>query len=254
MRANTMLDLGYDCRGCGRRHQVKASQAGASLDCGCGFKNRLPPLSDLRRHAGLSAYEPTAAQSIGQAIREGVIPGDTTCAECRRSDAQKRTLVAVCELGGANAYGTDGKIGKLIVGTIAGIPFAFPIGPGTRGEFKEISPGRNVSVPLPVHICDHCWRDVHNSLATRFFRLLQRVFLMGAALLLVGWVFSPTMQIANAVLVCLCLTLACALMAWFVRAWFQRKDETALKSLLRNTEPLYAKLLSDYPDASLECQ
>lgn len=249
-----MEPLGCDCQGCGRKHDVTAPQAGTTLVCACGFEIQIPPLSELRRQAGMRAYEKSVVQEIAEGIQDGKLPSNDDCLGCHRPKTRKRWLEAVCERGGARTRTTGGDVGGFVAGLIGGIPFVIPLGDGSSGELIEDSPGRDVTVFLPAPICDECRRHLHRGVGTFVCRVLLRGFLTGALVFLLVWLVAPNIGWPTPSFYWIWLPLGCALATWFAGLYFGRQDEAALKSALSTAEPAYERLFAKYPDALLSIQ
>ena len=233
------------CHGCGRQHRITTSQAGTRHTCECGRVSLLPSLGDMRRQAGLAAYEKPTAQVIIESVQDGSLPRVSECLECGRSAAEQRWMAAVCERSGARSHTVGGDGGGFIFGHFGGIPFLFPLGGGSDAEVVEDAPGRDVSVPLPAHICDECWSNVTSDRTTVLGRIVLWTTSFAAASFLLYWLFA-----SNLSLYWLLIPFAAVWGVWLGTRWLVRHREKAFKSCLRR-EPLYAQLLEEYSDASI---
>jgi hypothetical protein len=239
------------CARCGRSQAVAPSLAGTTLTCRCGHEQRVPALSELRREAGLVAYELSAAGAIQQLIREGRLPADQGCIRCGTLPAEGRTLIAVCERARTQSRSSsDGDGGGFwLIGLIGGLPFVLPFTTGAREQGTVEQLGRDLQVRVPVHVCSHCWRVLWRNPAVRLLHLATRLWLIGAAAVALlwlaepytGWTFSFSL---------IFLVLAAVAMTSLVERWSAARVTAAQKTTLKQV-PAYRRLLEEYPEAEL---
>jgi hypothetical protein len=77
---------------CNQAHEVSARQAGSGINCGCGRRVPVPPLSELRQLAGQTAYEVRTADRTGALVYSGELPRLGLCAACGLSTSDVRVL------------------------------------------------------------------------------------------------------------------------------------------------------------------
>src|SRR5207248_3797335 len=133
---------------CGQDVPVPASAAGASVDCRCGQKLAVPSLGELRRQAGLNAYQASAALVIEHMRADGELPTSPDCAVCGQATTNQLVAVADCEKawGGRSDQG-DWDIAYQLFGLWSLV-------------FRELQPreerGRTLIVQLPIRVCPDC--------------------------------------------------------------------------------------------------
>ena len=212
----------------------------------------LPPLGQLRKQAGLTAYEKPTSELIIEMVADGQLPERTACVSCGASCGEM-SLVAICERTRMRTHsdGGGGSGGGFLAGFVGGIPLLLPFGGGGGSESRvtEEQLGRSVVVPVPMCICDRCWHEVSGR---RVSNLLQRSTLalgIATAVLLVLWLVGPFLRFkVPMVWVCSCFggAVACGI----AERWYAASSMLAVKSLLRKT-PIYRDLCAEYPDAEV---
>ncbi len=240
----------YQCNRCGRIHPISPSQAGAVLGCLCGNQMDLPSLSDLRKHAGMTAYEKPTAEMIVEMVADGRLPDSPVCVNCSgRCDGQ--ALVAICERTRTKTCGTGGGGSDgFVAGLILGVPFFLPLGgSGASGDVHQEQLGRDVFVPVPIRVCDRCWDEIIGLRANLLLRTGTRALGIVAAVLFLLWFAEPFLRFG----VPLTWAISCfgvAVVLWITRSWYRSRSAVAVKSLLRTT-PIYCHLLEEYPEAEI---
>lgn len=243
-----MSSFEYQCERCGRIHQMSASRAGADLECSCGFRTTLPPLSQLRRSAGLAAYEKTTAETIVEMVADGRLPDSSMCVACS-ARCDEMQLVAVCERMQTRTSITraGGGFGGFVAGFVSGIPVFIPLGGGPmKLDVAEEQLGRDVVVPVPMRVCNRCWSEVQGHGMNALLRTGTVLLGIAAAVLFLLWLTEPILGVG----VPLIWAMPCvggAAVLWIARRWWSSRSKTAVKSLLQET-PIYRDLCEDYPD------
>lgn len=231
------------CERCDKPHTVSAKQAGGSIHCSCGSDVAVPSLSQLRRTAGLGAYEKSVSERLLQLVFDDQLPTHHGCICCGDPRADRQNLVAVCERSYRKSEG-----GGAVAGSIGGIPFFFPLPGDATGE--EV--GRNVTVPLVFDICSSCWRSSRRGglwsitsiyVAIGATALSATSFAMWVMLPLAGYEAVPIWWTWVGICIAL-LSLASYVVS------FSTSPLRALKKRLCK-EPIYRELFKEYPDAEL---
>jgi hypothetical protein len=188
---------------------------------------QIPSLAELRRQAGLPAYEVNPADLIEEMLAAGELPPSRMCVRC--GDATPHVLAARAE---CEKVWVPRSGGWCVAGLIGGIPFFF-------GERDDGEPrGRNVTVPVPVAMCGGCQRRLVREYLVPSFRVLA-VASLAVGLILLAW------SIWGA----LFLPLAGSL--WWGQKLCIRRQQGVFKAALRRV-PIYARLLERYPEAHIQ--
>ena len=82
---------------CGRRHTVKASQAGSSFPCSCGQSVSVPLMSQLRQSAGEERIRRSPIERVQALINEGKLPSNDDCPLTGQPADRTVVLRVVCE-------------------------------------------------------------------------------------------------------------------------------------------------------------
>lgn len=244
-----MHSFEFRCHQCGRVQDVTAVQAGMTLQCLCGSENLVPPLSELRRQAGMAAFEKSTSDTILEMVSDGRLPPGPGCVDCG-TVCDERPLVALCErvrLGTSESRGQWS--GGFIAGILGGLPFFLPLGSWTAGEVREQQLGRDVVVPMPVRICDRCWEQSTGRSRNAVFGYLAAALAAVVAVLLVLWALKPFIgvEISPTGIVA---ALAAAILAWVAKRRSTAESAAAVKALLSKV-PVYRDLCREYPHAQI---
>jgi hypothetical protein len=240
-----MKTFEHACGGCGKIHRVDAKCAGASITCRCGFQTLLPSLSELR-WAGTAIFDVPTAETITDMVARGVLPESPFCVECR-AKCEVRPLVAVCEQTQVIRHSSGGSLDLIII--IFGIPISLPLGGGSPGVGSEELHGRDVFVPVPTHICDHCWSEMLGHRLLAFLRMLVVAFAGATGLLLLLWFVVPGRHFEIPFGYVL-LSFAATFVSWIATCWHMLRSAHKMRSSLKKTR-LYAALLEEYPEAKI---
>jgi hypothetical protein len=220
---------------CGQRIEVEAWSAGGTVPCPCGQAVPVPLLSELRRGAGLDAYQENPARKIERMRAAGDLPAGTTCARCDDPTDDVLDLVAECETGreGSSdvAMGATAAVAALFGSLFLVVAAAES---ADEGETR----GGALSVLVPVRLCRECRRPL-------LWRRLGRVIRYAVIGLTVGAFLAAYVWSAWFFL----LLPAAALLAWVGRRLW-RREQTYLQASLRQV-PVYRELFERYPSAGI---
>lgn len=132
---------------CGIHHSVEATTAGSRLPCQCGREITVPSLSKLKQAAGESAG--SAEVRIEHLLRKGLLPGETTCVECRVKTSSVWHCWVTCErpkVEQATGWGLSAwNYVSLFFGTLI-----------FRRVRRDRVEGRDLSFRLPLRVCPSC--------------------------------------------------------------------------------------------------
>jgi hypothetical protein len=213
------LQFPLDCE-CGKRLTVTEGAAGSRVKCSCGRTVEVPGLSALRGRAGLPPIRISTSTKIEEMVMTGELPRGTECSRCGATTSGILHVLAVCERVWVN---TDQlSIGGVVI-----------------KEWGVSRHGRDLIVQVPVRLCPACQGAV--------FRY-QRSWRSDAAAGLLG--LLGLVLILWGILAAGILALAIALLIFLGVLWAERRREAVLKKLLCQ-EPLYRKLLDEYPGTEL---
>jgi hypothetical protein len=222
-RASSAFDPAFhvDCD-CGTRTPVTEGQAGLRLTCSCGRTLLVPSLHELRIQAGLPPFPVSTATQVEELVKAGRLPASKACARCSEPTVAILHAVAACEFLWITTEGWS------VYGVVV--------------SEREVSQhGKQVVVPVPLRLCSDCQQAIFPHPLTGWFRpLAVALAILGVALLLI--LHNTLVGMAGVV------PLAVAALLYLAPVWVMRKQQRALKRLLRQT-PLYDQLLSEYPDA-----
>lgn len=227
------MDLFFDCP-CGRRTAVSPAQAGSALACHCGRTNVLPGLSELRRLAGKAEYEAGLPHLIRRQVEDGELPG-RDCLLCGQPTDALVIARAECE---QEFVRTNERSIVLLI--LLGILLSARLMVRAMRSESKVTEGRgrDVTVTLPLRVCADCRSSVMAGGLVRLLGLLTIAGLFAGVVLLL---WRPILGVG-------CLT--AATFAWFADALLRRWQGRALRAVVLR-EPLYARLLDEYPHAAL---
>lgn len=243
-----MSFLEHQCDRCGKTHSVERAQAGATLDCACGQRMTLPPLSQLRKQTGMAAFEKSTAATIIELVAEGRLPKCSNCVRCSVS-CDELPLVAICEQGSYSARAVGGGGGAFIGGIFGGIPFLIPLGGGSPSRITERQSGRDLVVPVPMCICDHCWNTVSRHRSNTLLRRGALALRFAAIASLLLW-FTRRVAGFGIPFSWALLCIGCAVISSVMHRWYASRTKNSVKSVLQETL-LYRELCEEYPDAEI---
>jgi hypothetical protein len=129
---------------------------------------------------------------------------------------------------------------------LGGIPFLFPT---PAEETIEIREGQDIVVPVPLRICDNCWRELDGGFAGRVSAFISQVMFLAGLAMIVVWVLSK----ARGTDVSFLYAVACfagAVPFYVSSEWVRSFWPRRLKRYLAKV-PDYAALLSEYPNVEI---
>ncbi len=182
------------------------------------------------------------ADEIIRLVKDGSLPPDA-CANCSSRQAERRTLYAICARADRR---WESRGGGLVLGWFMGIPFLLP---GPSEETIEIREGHDVVVPVPLQICDDCWRELHGGLPARMLAFFsQGLFLTGLTMIVV-WLISRMW--GNGVSFFYAVgCLAAAIPFYFAAELFHSRWPQRIRRYLKQV-PQYDELFRTYPNAEI---
>jgi hypothetical protein len=220
---------------CGQRIEVEAWSAGGTVPCPCGQAVPVPLLSELRRDAGLDAYQENPARKIERMRAAGELPAGTTCARCDDPTDEVLELVAECETGGKGpsdvAMGVTAAFAALFGSLFLAVAAAQS---ADEGETR----GGAVSVLVPVRLCRECRRQL-------LWRKFGRVIRYAVIGLIAGGLLAAYLWSAWFFL----LLPVAAILGWVSRRLW-RREQIYLQASLRQV-PVYRELFERYPSAEI---
>ncbi len=98
------MDFSVTCE-CGHSVPVSAFMCGTVVTCICGANIPVPRLSELRRNAGLNAYEISVSDRLTAMNLEGRLPIETECVVCGIPTNESLECSIECERPFAKAPG-----------------------------------------------------------------------------------------------------------------------------------------------------
>src|SRR5204862_1500612 len=90
------MDFHLKCS-CGNTVVVTEAAAEGAARCPCGQAVPVPPLTELRRQAGLPAYNISPELEIEYLLEDGATPGGKTCVRCGTATDDRVLVVTECE-------------------------------------------------------------------------------------------------------------------------------------------------------------
>lgn len=223
-------DLYIECE-CGRELPVKKTDAGGSVVCECGKRNVVPTLSRLRKNVGLDGIELSVGDRILAKIEDGELPGPQCLACNSGSTATVVRVFAECER--STTTTTGGFDWTLLLTTVL-----LPVTIFSWGDEEHETKGRDTVIPIHLGFCHSCQGRIPRFFHFAPLRLFRIVMLIGFVITLVtGHHFWPYFLGAF---------LALGVGEFALRLW----NQANCKSLMQNDDD-YAKLLDEFPDASI---
>lgn len=216
------MNFTIDCE-CGRPVQVSEVQAGAHADCACGRRTVVPLLSELRRNAGLEAYQKSIAQRVEEQIAAGELPGGPQCAKCGMLTRRTFAAEARCEQSWRK---TSGRL------QVFPIPFVGIFWTWTERRVEDL--GRETNVALVLRLCDDCRPGKGLAEASWALRWLK-------------WVLVVVAVVETRLRWALFSAAFCAWIGQLVLRWL---DQRRLKATFRR-QAIYQELFAEFPDCTL---
>ena len=142
---------------CGKTHTVSTADAGSTFRCACGRTVEVPALHVLRASKGERSVSPML--QIQTLFLSGELPGPRRCACCGDGTDHQVRISVVCE----RAIASGPSAAKLVFSgclmLFTGV-FVFPwlFWIGARESAEPL--GSEVSVIVPVFVCETCARGV----------------------------------------------------------------------------------------------
>jgi len=141
--------------------------------------------SDVEQGPVATADEgPSNADQLIRDAEQAAEAAGGPCVTCHNQDASRRSLYAIC----ARAEREWNRVGRSHLGfTMRYIPFVTPLSSAKTVEAVE---GEDVVVPVPVSLCDRCWRDINGGIMRQIPMALSQILLLTAIGLMVTWFVS----------------------------------------------------------------
>ena len=217
---------------CGQDITVAASAAGTVRSCPCGRVVRVPALSELKRQAGLPAYNPSAALLIEHMLADRELPGTAMCVCC--NDTTEDTIEVSAECEKVWIRGPNDGASLVVAFFLVGI-WAFLLRQRDTQEF-----GRTLILRLPVRLCAKCQRTALRKWPGRDYRVLGiSLAVPGLVLLVFSAVWGGLLVIGS-------------FLIWWLSVAATARRQAAIKDIVQRV-PIYEQLLREYPHANLRC-
>lgn len=216
------MNFSFDCE-CGRPIQISEVQAGAHVDCICGRRAAVPLLSELRRNAGLEAYQKSIAKRVEEQLAAGELPGGPACAKCGMLTPRTFAAEARCEQSWQKTYG------RL---QVFPIPFVGIFWTWSVRRVEDL--GRETTVPLVLRLCDDCRPGKGLAEASWALRWLKWVLVIVA-------VVEPGFRLP---------LFSAAFFAWIGQLTLRWLDQRRLKAAFRR-QAIYRELFAEFPDCTI---
>jgi hypothetical protein len=160
---------------CGQRIEVSAGMAGSEVRCGCGELNRVPGLSELRRCVGQEAYVTNTVEQVNKMLARGELPPGSNCMICHSPTRAALTCELVCAKSWTRKMEVDQEsrdplyeaLGFFLLGLLWKLVTA-------RRRFEKKTMGHDVSVRVPLRLCDACRRSLGGLRRSRAIKRLLR--------------------------------------------------------------------------------
>jgi hypothetical protein len=209
----------------------------------------VPALSKLRQQAGLAAFEKSTSESILEMVSDGRLPPGRGCVGCG-TFCDERSLVAICERASLRTSGSQGEWGGgFIAGIVGGLPIFLPLGSWSEGEVREEQSGREIVVPIPIHICEQCWGQATRRGRNSVLRHVVTAIAVTTAVLVVLWATEPFIALRISP-VWIAVALAALILSGLVKRRYTAESAAAVKFLLSKVQ-VYRDLCQEYPDAEI---
>ena len=134
----------------------------------------------------MSEYHHPVVQRVIESVRDGVNP-PSNCVNCGASSATRRELYAVCTQVRRRWESTGS--GGFVAGMIGLIPFYVPLGSPDAVEIRE---GQDLSVAVPVNVCDACWQRLDGGKLRSFLSGLSQALCVAGVAMLLWWLFAES--------------------------------------------------------------
>jgi hypothetical protein len=156
---------------CNREIQVSAAQAGTAIDCDCGQRVPVPPLSVLRQQLGQRAYDVGIADRIRAKVAAGELPVLGHCAVCGFAAQDRLELDVVCERPALkHAVSWYGVVLGAIFLSVTGVLHLLH----AQDEMSEAS-GRETVVPAPLCVDPRCGARLRRANQAQLRKILQSI-------------------------------------------------------------------------------
>ncbi len=145
------MDFSVTCE-CGSSVPVSASMCGTMVTCACGANISVPKLSELRRNAGLRAFEVSVSDRLMAMNLEGRLPVESECAVCGIPTNESLECSIECERPFAKAPGFWRAFFLMLFAPI----WAFAAIGRDYGN-PEVH-GNELVIDAPIRICRSCFQ------------------------------------------------------------------------------------------------
>lgn len=218
---------------CGKSTTVYEWSAGTQWTCDCGRLVTVPSLGKLRQSVGLSEVPRSPAEIVRTKVQDQSLPV-CGCLLCGSSNAETVPLIAICEQETTYQSSSSDQASFALFGVLGGILF-------DRQRNRETRTiGRNVSVAVPIQLCDVCVPMLPNPMLSKIATIAKYLFgLAGVMCLFVtGWGWLA--------LVFLPLAIASYVLERLFRWWHFSNFRKFLSPV-----PEYRELFRQYPAANI---
>jgi len=182
------------------------------------------------------------AEEAVRRARDVLLPQDS-CVNCSSRQAEERSLWAICT---REQRRWQSRGGGIVWGLLGGIPFLFPT---PSEETVEIREGEDLVVPVPLCVCDDCWRELDGGPTARVLSFISQGLLFGGVLMIAAWIVSRLVGAGLSFL----YAVACfaAAIPFSVGSEIIQSQWPARVRVYLDEIPEYAALLAAYPSAEI---
>ena len=235
------MEFVIDCK-CGRTITVSMGSAGARIPCVCGDFFNVPSLGDLRKSMGLPAVEVPMEVEVNHQIESGELPMPT-CIGCGAAGADVVEYVAECEQMIYGNSNTASAVEKTVLFALSVLVVALsPEMMLMEDEAPSEPRGRDLSIPVPARVCDHCLHSQFSPPRTGLWKII------GASLAIAGiagMFWAPWLDFSISMMA----TVAGGLLYAFeyrLPNGYQKRIRRGLSEV-----PIYQRIFQKYPDAAV---
>ena len=137
------MEFHVSCQ-CGQSVRVLESAAERTIECACGRAIAVPPLTMLRRQAGLPPYNVSPEIMIDHLLPLGRLPGSNVCTQCGAETDHRIQILTECERLWIHRSG-----GLSWAALLAFFLLPFSILLREKTEVKEFGKDKVYSLPCP---------------------------------------------------------------------------------------------------------
>jgi hypothetical protein len=151
------LELFVTCS-CGQKIAVTQSQCGDTINCKCGNDLLVPQLTKLRKLSGYAEFEVNIVDKLNKLKSDNALPLERDCVSCGILTNNTIECLVQCE---TLSVSEKGYLSGLIWNLFR--PTAFM----AYGRPEPEVHGRDISVSVPVRLCEKCAKQFKKSKKTR---------------------------------------------------------------------------------------